>query len=135
MKDLIDADLRKYLPASAHEIACVIGYDRMLDLLDAFGGRTIAVSKGLCEQGREQQRKIANVIGEDAAARFGHAFGGDVVSFPLCARAKAKIKDRRVRAEFDEMVRTMSATQAINELAERHQLASRSIWRITKRAD
>lgn len=59
------------------------------------------------------------------------------VHIPLCKAALRELRDREIRARFDEMTMEhhYSARQAVAELAGCYGIASRHVWRLLKQAD
>ncbi|SUX33043.1 Mor transcription activator family [Chromobacterium violaceum] len=66
---------------------------------------------------RSATRRWPRVIGVDAADIMTRHFGGEVLAIPRCASALREVRDRMIRAEFDEETRMHPASHAVGLLA------------------
>ncbi|PXX79258.1 Mor transcription activator family protein [Rivihabitans pingtungensis] len=125
------------LPASAQTLAELIGLPATLKLVSELGGRTWSFVKHQ-RNPREEGDALAQIVGEREAELLTHHFAGDAdVHIPLCKAALRELRDREIRARFDEMTMEhhYSARQAVAELAGCYGIASRHVWRLLKQAD
>ncbi|MCG8993238.1 DNA transposition protein [Laribacter hongkongensis] len=123
------------LPEMAKLIAELIGLPKALKLIEAWGGTTFPVSKNKRREGQIRYEALAEVVGVDAANILTCHFGGEVLSIPRCAVAMREIRDRMIRAEFDQATCDMPAVHAVNQLARRYQMTERNVWMVLKKAD
>lgn len=125
------------LPASAQTLAELIGLPATLKLVSQLGGRTWSFVKHR-HGAHEDSDALARIVGEQEAKLLAHHFAGDAdVHIPLCKVALRELRDREIRAGFDQMtmVQHYSARQAVAELASLHSMASRHVWRLLKQCD
>ena len=126
------------LPASAQTLASQIGLPATLKLVSQWGGRTWSFGKQPRPASPPATDALADIIGEREAALLARHFAGDAdVHIPLCKVALRELRDREIRAQFDQMTmgQRCSARQAVAELASRHGIASRHVWRLLKQVD
>lgn len=127
MQDLPD------LPASAQNIARLIGLPQTLRLVDRLGGTTFPVAKGLTRMGQARYELLAEVIGMDAADTLTAEYGGEPLYIPNCKDALRRARDRAIHSRFDALVKAgYSANGAVAELARENRLSDRRVWEILK---
>ncbi|MGD1823730.1 DNA transposition protein [Chromobacterium violaceum] len=128
-------DVQHLLPEMAQLIATLIGLPKALRLIEAWGGTTFPISKNKRRDGQIRYEALAEVIGVDAADIMTRHFGGEVLAIPRCASALREVRDRMIRAEFDDETRTHPASHAVGLLARRYQMTERNVWMVLKKAD
>lgn len=128
-------DVRHLLPDMAQLIASLIGLPKALKLIEAWGGTTFPVSKNKRRDGQIRYAALAEVVGVDAADTLTRHFGGEVLAIPRCAAALREVRDRMIRAEFDQETRAHPAVHAVSLLARRYQMTERNVWMLLKKAD
>ncbi|WP_054285928.1 Mor transcription activator family protein [Gulbenkiania mobilis] len=128
-------DVQHLLPEMAQLIADLIGLPKALKLIEAWGGTTFPVSKNKRREGQIRYEALAEVVGVDAANLLTRHFGGEVLSIPRCAVAMREVRDRMIRAEFDQETRAHPAVHVVNQLARRYQMTERNVWMVLKKAD
>lgn len=128
-------DVQHLLPEMAQLIADLIGLPKALKLIEAWGGTTFPISKNKRREGQIRYEALAEVVGVDAANMLTRHFGGEVLSIPRCAVAMREVRDRMIRAEFDQETREHPAVHAVNQLARRYQMTERNVWMVLKKAD
>lgn len=128
-------EVQHLLPEMAKLIATLIGLPKALKLVEAWGGTTFPVSKNKRREGQIRFEALADVVGVDAAEILTRHFGGEVLSIPRCAAAMREVRDRMIRAEFDQETLQHTAVFAVNQLARRYHMTERNVWMVLKRAD
>lgn len=128
-------DVQHLLPEMAKLIADLIGLPKALKLIEAWGGTTFPVSKNKRRDGQIRYEALVEVVGIDAANILTRHFGGEVLSIPRCAVAMREVRDRMIRAEFDQETRELQAIHVVNQLARRYQMTERNVWVVLKKAD
>lgn len=123
------------LPDMARLIASLIGLPKALKLIEAWGGTTFPFSKNKRRDGQIRYEALAEVVGVDAANIMTRHFGGEVLAIPRCATALREVRDRVMRAEFDQLTRVHTAVYAVNLLARKFQMTERNVWSVLKKAD
>ncbi|GHD63791.1 Mor transcription activator family protein [Jeongeupia chitinilytica] len=129
------ADFEHLLPELAQLIARLIGLPKALKLIEAWGGTTFPVSKNKRRDGQIRFEALSEVVGVEAAKILTGHFGGEVLSIPRCAVALREVRDRMMRAEFDQSTRIQPAVHAVNQLARKYQMTERNVWLVLKKAD
>ena len=131
--DQIDDESREvilpFLPRVAVEIVGLIGLEAALILFVQFGGMVWRFTRGKENFGLGARRfdEMAEVVGRENALRLADAFGHDDVYIPTCSVARRALRHRSMVAEFDELTQTVSAREAVNRLAHRYGMSTRSI--------
>ncbi|BBF86296.1 putative bacteriophage transcriptional regulator [Aquitalea magnusonii] len=128
-------NVQHLLPEMAQLIADLIGLPKALKLIESWGGTTFPISKNKRRDGQIRYEALAEVVGVDAANVMTRHFGGEVLSIPRCAVAMREVRDRMIRAEFDQETREHPAVYAVNQLARRYQMTERNVWMVLKKAD
>ena len=131
--DQIDDESRKVilplLPRVAVEIVGLIGLEASLVLFVQFGGVVWRFTRGKAKFGLAARRfdEMVEVVGRENALRLADAFGHDDVYIPTCSVARRALRHRSMVAEFDELTQTVSAREAVNRIAHRYNMSTRSI--------
>ncbi|UJB30284.1 Mor transcription activator family protein [Chromobacterium sp. Beijing] len=128
-------DVKHLLPEMAQLIATLIGLPKAARLIDVWGGTTFPVSKNKRREGQIRYEALAEVVGVEAADKLTAHFGGEVLAIPRCAVAMREVRDRLIRAEFDELTREHPAVHAVNQLARKYQMTERNVWMVLKKVD
>lgn len=122
------------LPASARDLADLIGLPMALRLVEACGGQVLAIAHGKRHKGRLRQQELAAVVGDAAAAKIVRRYGGAYLSIPKCMTALRHARDARLQARFDELTGGgLSARAAVSVLVREYDLVDSSVWRVLKR--
>ena len=112
------------LPASARDLAGIVGLPAAIGLLERFGGVTaLYVPKDVTGG-----HILAQIMGEPAARKLSDVYGGDYVrNIPRCAGAMRAVRDRAV-------VRRKAEGAAPRDIAQEFGLTERWVWEILTRA-
>lgn len=121
------------LPATARDMAEVIGLRKTLRLVEALGGTTFPVPKRETKLGELRFNVLADVIGVDAADILVRRYGSTDLYIPRCAEALRRARDAVICREYDRLIQTMSGNEAVQRLARTHRLSDRHIFNILKR--
>ena len=124
------------LPASARELAEIIGLAATLRLVEAYAGQVLAIPNGRRQRGRQQIEALAEVVGQAAAEKLcRHLAGQRYLSVPKCQAALRAARDARLQARFDELTGAgrHSARAAVSLLVAEFGLVDSSVWRVLKR--
>jgi Mor family transcriptional regulator len=78
---------------------------------------------------------IAGIIGNTAAQQLISVFGGDKLYISNGLKHHLATRNDAIRAEFDELTKTLSVNAAIRRLSLSYRLSNRWIHAITKRLD
>lgn len=124
------------LPRTAREIAEVIGYPAMMELVEAYGGVSLSLSQGLTPSGQASFAAMAEVIGVEAARALARHFRRERLSVPRCTAARCAIRDDRLRADYDELTRAQHWTDgaARAHLAIKYHTTDRHVSRLLKQS-
>lgn len=123
------------LPLTARRIVAVIGLPAFMMLIAKIPGVVFPVPKRGNRDGEARYEQLAEYIGPDAAAELCKHFGGVRLSVPVCRAAWRELRDRQLRADFDELTRENSALHAASTIAVRYRLTDRMVWSILKKTD
>lgn len=129
------ADVRNLLPTLVQAVVQAIGVPAALKLVEHFGGSTFPVPMRKNAAGEIRYQILVEAVGEDAAARLVKMLGGQEIYIPLCSVALRELRDREIRAEFDQITREHSALHAVATLAVRYRMSDRQVWRILNQTD
>lgn len=132
---MLNASVLHLLPETAAQLVETIGMVRAGRLIDRLGGTTLPVPKLKNRRGAPAFDALVQIIGREAALRLVEVFGGENVWVPRCEDAMREVRDRAIRADFDELTKSMSARDAVIELVRRYDVVDRHIWRILKQVD
>lgn len=121
------------LPATARELAQLIGLQKALRLVETLGGTTFPVPKRETKLGELRFNVLADVVGVEAADAMVRRFSGTDLYIPRCAEALRNARDAAICAEYDRLIQTMSGNEAVQRLARTHRLSDRHIFNILKR--
>ena len=108
------------LPASARDLAGLIGLPATLRLVEGWGGTMrLYVPKAM-----PQDHELARALGLDAARALSGVYGGDYVpSIPRCADALRQARDRA-------LLRRRAEGASPATLAQEFGLTERHVWRL-----
>jgi len=121
------------LPATARELAQLIGMQKALHLVETLGGTTFPVPKRETKLGELRFNVLADVVGVEAADAMVRRFHGTDLYIPRCAEALRNARDAAICAEYDRLTTSMSGNEAVQRLARAHRLSDRHIFNILKR--
>lgn len=131
--DLIDSETRDLilplLPAVGMEIVELIGLEAALSLFARFGGTERRFNKAADSSGPAGTRfkEIAAVVGKDNALRLGAEFGSELVYIPQCLRGLRAYRRRQMVLDYDQLLKSMSAREAANQIARRYGTSYRTV--------
>jgi len=120
------------LPATARDMAEVIGLRKTLRLVEALGGTTFPVPKRETKLGELRFNVLADVVGVDAADILVRRYGSTDLYIPRCAEALRRARDTAICREYDRLIQTMSGNEAVQRLARTHRLSDRRVFDILK---
>ncbi|KUY80122.1 MULTISPECIES: Mor transcription activator family protein [unclassified Burkholderia] len=123
------------LPDVVKTMIKLIGWPATIRLIEQLGGTNFPIAMRRSRRGEIRYEALAEIVGTDAADLLTTHFGGDVLCVPLCKVAIRELQHRSIRAEFDALTREHPANHAATQLARRHRMTERHIWRILKRSD
>lgn len=124
-----------HLPRTARDLVDLIGLPATLRLIDAKAGQVLAIPK--CKRARGEARLVdlADIVGMIAAKAIAHRYGGEYLTVPQCKRAIAAVRDGKLQARFDELLKAgIGARRIANQLAGEYGVDVSTVWRISKRA-
>lgn len=108
------------LPESLKVLAGEIGFDAVLRLVEAFGGRKEYISATL-----RQDHPIILKCGPETGAALVRLFSGTWYQIPRMSAALKEARNRLIVAGYAE-------NQTVNDLARKFLLTERQIWNILK---
>lgn len=123
------------LPAVTQEMAGLLGLERALRVVSAFGGRTLLVPTGGDRRGPGPTQRLIDELGcqETAEALIQH-YGGATIYLPRCAAAERAMRNYEIHRFAEERLRDgVSMNRTVAELAASHRLSDRHIWQILKK--
>lgn len=123
-----------HLPRTARDLVDLIGLPATSRLIEARGGQVLAIPK--CKRARGEARLIdlADIVGMIAAKKISQSYGGEYLTVPSCKRAIAAVRDGRLQARFDELLKAgVGARRIANQLAGEFCVDVSTVWRISKR--
>lgn len=128
------------LPYTAQVLIDVLGPTHACALLDARPGcqMTIPRHSDRHPAGARRWAELSDIIGEDGMQALAARWGGDVIEIPTCKAARAELRNRAIRAEYDRLTMKESCTgrQAVYEIGLKFApISSRAIELICGRAD
>lgn len=113
------------LPESVQNIVDVIGLADTEKLVKAVGGTRFKFGKGKQETAR--LKLLQQTIGTAQTEKLLAVFGGDVMYIPRCQLALQKLRNRRFRAAYDELVANgASKAMALLQLCPEYGISQRT---------
>ncbi len=129
--------LLEHLPENVRQIWHALGgheKGRMEDLwriLQAYGGQSLRIPSTLPAQRHHPLRRR---LGARCTAKLVAAFGGTPLYVPSCAGVLTRLRQREIIESFTrETTRGISSTATVANLARKHALSDRQIWKILKK--
>ena len=123
--------VKSLLPESVRQIADLIGYPATEKLLQAFGGTTFPVGKGMRAMGASRAELLRQTVGDDNALLLAKNFGGEVLYLPRCDRALRELRNRAFITEFNSMrCGGLSSLRVMTELCPKYGFSDRFAWRL-----
>ena len=120
------------LPATARDMAQVIGLRKALRLVEQLGGTTFPVPKRETKLGELRFNVLADVVGVDAAEILVRRYGSTDLYIPRCADALRRARDASIIREYERLTESMSGNEAVQRLARTHSLSDRRVFDILK---
>jgi hypothetical protein len=121
MKQVIDETaICDAMPPLAREMVSLMGFESTMSLCRKLGGLKVSVPRSLSADSR-----LVQLLGLDMANRLMTKYGGEQIEVPLLASVGRLLRDNAIRADFD-------GGSTVDELAQRYQLTSRSIYIVLK---
>ena len=131
--------LLEHLPENVRQIWHALGgheKGRMQDLwriLQAYGGQSLRIPSSLPPQRHHPLRRR---LGARCTARLVAAFGGTPLYVPSCTGVLTKLRQREIIELFTrETTRGVSSTATVSNLARKHGLSDRQVWKILKKTE
>ena len=126
------------LPDTAKMLVDSLGVEDAAVVAEKLGGLTWPVSKAITRQGDIRYQLLAERVGVSIANKLTKIFPGNLY-IPLCAQAMIKLRELRIKQEFDRLTAygdaQHSAREAVHVLALQFKMCDRTVWRILKRPD
>jgi len=114
------------LPKSVKELITLIGFKEAMLLVRRFPGVSLDIPKGKTVIGKVRHQQLIELIGAEATAKLVGRWGGDRLRIPRC-------HDMMIRERWLQIVSEYNAGATARELALRHSLTDRAIWKILKK--
>lgn len=122
------------LPATAQQLARLLGVTVMLNLVEHFGGLTLRIPYGETPQGRAMLADLARRVGEDAAQALAREYAGTRLYVPNCRQALVQVRDRAMLRDRARLAAEGLSERAVVQcLALRYGLSDRYVWRLLKK--
>lgn len=121
---LIEAEL----PNSLTVVVSLIGLKLTLALVEEFGGQRLIFPKSANGQGAATFAGFAQVVGVEATQMLGSYFGAEVFKVPLCTRLFVVIRSTSMKRDFDELLKVMSSSKAMNEIVRKYRLSWQHVF-------
>jgi hypothetical protein len=131
--------VRDLLPKIGLELVDMLGADAAAAILNARPGCQICIPKHADRHpaGAIRWAELAEIVGEEGMRTLAARWGGDEIEIPTCNAARAELRDRAIRAEFDRLTsgEGMSGKRAVYEIGIKFApISSRAIENILNRA-
>ena len=127
------------LPDSAKHLITVLGLEDAAFVVEKMGGVQWPVSKAITRQGDIRYQLLAERVGVSIANKITKHFSGKDLYIPACTGAMIKLRELRIKQEFDRLTAygdaQHSAREAVHVLALQFKMCDRTVWRILKRPD
>ncbi len=112
----------------------IVGTEAYAKLQAAYGGRTL--KPPMTTRSREF-RHLASVVGADVAETIIEKFGGTVIYISNGKQAQrvseSSRRNAKICAEYDEITKTQSGSEAVRLLSLKYGLSNRYIYMVLKR--
>lgn len=118
------------LPESVKTLISLIGPSSTLLFVEKFGGRQMVLHSATHSQ------ELVDALGAEPAEKVFRFYGGGVpFTVPRCADAIRSVRNASIHAEFDQLTNgdNLSAMRAVGNLARKHMMTERQMWRILKK--
>ena len=115
---------RADLPESLRDVMDLIGAANVIKLVRAHGGKEFYVPRS-----PRLGRALAEIVGNPSARLLVEKYGGEAVYLPRLAHLRRKLRDRRIRADYDDGGSTVS------ELVQNYSLSKRQVSSILNQAE
>ena len=107
------------LPGVVGELAELLGVDKALALVEAYGGVQLYVPQTMTADHR-----LVKMIGPEAAGKLSDRYGGELIrSIPRCAAYVRSARDQEIRTRY-------TGGESAMALARAYAVTERQIWRI-----
>lgn len=116
------------LPPLAAEMIEVMGDQATMQLVNEMGGLYLCVPAWPLKRPSARYQRLEEIVGPEAAQRFADRWGNREIQVPKCAKALRLVRDRAIARAYDDKV-------PVPEIARRHNLTERHIWKVLKRPD
>lgn len=123
------------LPETARQIASLIGFPAMQQLVERFGGASFPIGRNLRCTGDRRLTMLRETIGEDNTRKLVCHFGGDhSLGIPRCAAALRAYRNQCFLAEVDALVQQgESLRMALTLLGPKYGIANTRAWELLSR--
>ncbi len=119
------------LPQLIVEIAELIGIEKTLQLVQAFGGTNLLMPKGVEKSSSKQA--LIHAVGEETAQALMEIYGGDRLYIARCEVALRDWRDNQLMNEIGQLVMNdMSQTKAIRHVAVKYGISERWVYELLK---
>lgn len=128
------AEIRHLLPRNMQEIIFLTSVETAFILIEHYGGRVLRISKNKTLKGKASFQKLAALIGEKHAQKLTIAYANTQrnLFIPQCNKAISHLRNKRIIARFDELIKQCNEYQTINVLVLEFGLSDRQIRTILK---
>ncbi|UOO93560.1 Mor transcription activator family protein [Vitreoscilla stercoraria] len=126
--------VKHMLPDAFHEFVALIGIDETLKLIKAYGGAFLPIYQGFTKSSRANNQKIGDVIGNKNAEILVNAFWASrKIYIPKCKAAVLHFRNVEIVRQYNALTKQLPDPEAVRELSLKHQLNTRTIYRILKK--
>ncbi len=138
--EVLFAHVYAHLPANAKLLIEVVGIHDAAVLIEQVGGMSWTFTAGLRRDGIIKYEQLCDIVGVGSANKLTRHLK-DTKDFyvPRCTAALAKLRELRIKQEFDSLTARgeaeHSAREAVAKLVQQFKICDRTIWRILKRPD
>lgn len=115
------------LPKRVRDISGLIGLDAALAFVNEFGGTEVVFPANSIYSKARDVPLIIGAIGEDLAAKLLDFYRGDCIYIPMCSTTQRLIRDLEIIRLYEDLIKRVSARQAIKELAAQFFISNRTI--------
>lgn len=119
--------LKASMPSAMAPVVKLLGLKNAVAFMRAFPGQTFVMPKHQTGAGWARFLLVRRAVGIEAALQLAKEFGGEKLTLPRLAQAMRRMRNRRIIRDFDAATKEISAANAVNDLAAKYQMTSRSI--------
>ena len=115
------------MPSAMTPVIKLLGLKNAIAFMRAFPGQSFVMPKHATGAGWARFLLVRRAVGIDAALQLAKEFGGERLFIPRLAVAMRRMRNRRIIRDFDAVTKEISAANAVNGLAAKYHMTSRSI--------